>query len=65
MYCAYINAEASKLELYRFYTDTVSLQLTYELFASNVDLSVVDNVLVVLHVDSAMTLLIDIMGDPR
>jgi hypothetical protein len=30
VYCAHINRRSLRLELYRFYTDTVVLQHTYE-----------------------------------
>ena len=38
VYCAYVNAAASRLELYRFFTDTISLQQQYELSSTEVDL---------------------------
>ncbi|GIL90690.1 hypothetical protein Vretimale_15774 [Volvox reticuliferus] len=47
VYCAHINRRSLKLELYRFYTDTVVLQHTYELFSPHVDLAVIDSVIVV------------------
>ncbi|GLC43165.1 hypothetical protein PLESTB_000856200 [Pleodorina starrii] len=46
VYCAHINRRSLKLELYRFYTDTVVLQHTYELFSPHVELAVVDSVIV-------------------
>ncbi|KAG2484707.1 hypothetical protein HYH03_016535 [Edaphochlamys debaryana] len=48
VYCAHINRRALKLELYRFYTDTVVLQHTYELFSPHVDIAVVDSVIVLV-----------------
>mmetsp|Transcript_36491 Transcript_36491/g.81224 ORF Transcript_36491/g.81224 Transcript_36491/m.81224 type:complete len:809 (-) Transcript_36491:999-3425(-) len=63
VYCAFFNDSALKLELYRFYTDTVVLQHTYEMLSPAMDLSVVDNVLVVHHLDSAMELLLDVADD--
>ncbi|PNW79878.1 hypothetical protein CHLRE_08g370250v5 [Chlamydomonas reinhardtii] len=48
VYCVHINRRSLKLELYRFYTDTVVLQYTYELFSPHVDVAVVDSVIVVV-----------------
>lgn len=63
VYCAYINRELSRLELYRFFTDTVPLQHSYEVFSPFIDISQVDNVLVVHHLDSAVAMLLDVMAD--
>ncbi|GLI64462.1 hypothetical protein VaNZ11_007734 [Volvox africanus] len=52
VYCAHINRRSLKLELYRFYTDTVVLQHTYELFSPHVDLAVIDSVIVVHCTDA-------------
>ncbi len=56
----HINRRQLKLELYRFYTDTVVLQHTYELASPAVDLAVVDNLLLVVHTDASIALLIDV-----
>ncbi|EFJ40813.1 hypothetical protein VOLCADRAFT_99285 [Volvox carteri f. nagariensis] len=53
VYCAHMNRRALRLELYRFYTDTVVLQHTYELFSPNVDLAVVDSVIIVVAAAAA------------
>ncbi|GAX83533.1 hypothetical protein CEUSTIGMA_g10958.t1 [Chlamydomonas eustigma] len=60
VYCAHINVATSKLELYRFYTDAITLLHSMELFTTNLDLSVIDNVIVLHHLDTAMTVLVDV-----
>eukprot|EP00798_Chlamydomonas_sp_ICE-L_P005340 gene5340-12935_t len=66
VYCAYINKAQSRVELYRFFTDTVVLQHSYEIFSKTVELSVIDNVLVIHHMDSAVALLFDVSaGTPE
>jgi hypothetical protein len=60
VYCAHLDREALKLELWRFYTDQVQLQHTYELYAADVQLSTVDNVLLVHHPDTQVVALLDV-----
>jgi hypothetical protein len=63
VYAAHINNPYRQLELYRFYTDSVVLQHVYALHSQQVDLLVVDNVLVVLHLDTGMAMLVDVYSD--
>ncbi|MEW5318003.1 MAG: hypothetical protein WDW38_009257 [Sanguina aurantia] len=63
VYCAFHNTASSKLELYRFFTDTVVLQHTYPLSSHAIGLSVVDNVLLVTLLDSAVVMLLDVAAD--
>lgn len=43
---AMLVMRSMRLELYRFYTDTVVLQYVYPIYSAHVDLSVLDNLLV-------------------
>jgi hypothetical protein len=63
VYTAHINTPYKQLELYRFYTDSVVLQHVYPLHSQQVDLLVVDNVLVVVHLDTGMAMLVDVYTD--
>ncbi|WIA12365.1 hypothetical protein OEZ85_012414 [Tetradesmus obliquus] len=60
VYLAHADAAASRLELYRFYTDTIILQHVYELVSPKVQLSVVDNTLLVHHLDTSVVMLHDV-----
>ena len=60
VYCCHVNIPASRLDLYRFFTDTISLQHSFELCSTDVDVSVVDNVIVVHHLDTGVALLFDV-----
>jgi hypothetical protein len=59
VYCAYLCRESLQLQLHRFYTDQVLLQHSYELFSPHVQLSTVDNVLLVHHPDTQVVSLLD------
>jgi hypothetical protein len=60
VYLAHADAAASRLELYRFYTDTIILEHVLDLFSPEVGLSVVDNTLVVHHPATAVSVLFDV-----
>jgi hypothetical protein len=60
VYCAYLDREALKLELWRYYTDQVQLQHRYELYSADVQLSTADNVLLLHHPDTQVVALLDV-----
>ncbi|PRW59246.1 colon cancer-associated Mic1 [Chlorella sorokiniana] len=61
VFCCHHDRRAAVLRLYRLFRDATSLAHTFDVFAQQLELSVVDNVLVVHHIDSAVCMLIDIM----
>lgn len=63
VYLTYIDRENMRLELYRFYTDTVVLQHTYELFAPQAEVSVVDNLVVTHQPTADVVMLFDVLAE--
>ncbi|EFN57382.1 hypothetical protein CHLNCDRAFT_142780 [Chlorella variabilis] len=74
VFCAHHDRGAGLLRLYRMFRcgsaadagpllprDATSLAHQYEVYARQLELSVVDNVLLVHHIDSAVVMLVDIM----
>ncbi|KAL4448111.1 hypothetical protein ABPG75_005330 [Micractinium tetrahymenae] len=62
VFCCHHDRAAGLLRLYRLFRDATSLAHTYEVYARQLELSVVDNVLLVHHIDSAVVMLVDIMA---
>ncbi|KAK3271190.1 hypothetical protein CYMTET_20446 [Cymbomonas tetramitiformis] len=62
MYCAHVDLHAGLLVLYRFYRDALVRQHTYPLYSRHVDLSIVDQALVVHNIDSGVVLVLDVLS---
>ncbi|KIY99368.1 hypothetical protein MNEG_8590, partial [Monoraphidium neglectum] len=59
------SGAGARLELYRFYSDTLLLERLYDLVNPQVDLSVVDNVLVMHYPSAAVAVLADVAPPGR
>ncbi|KAL4859773.1 Arabinosyltransferase RRA3 [Chlorella vulgaris] len=62
VFCAHHDRNVGLLRLYRLFRDATSLAHQYEVYARQLELSVVDNVLLVHHIDSAVVMLVDILA---
>ncbi|XP_002974407.2 regulator of MON1-CCZ1 complex [Selaginella moellendorffii] len=65
LYCLQTDPLAKMLHIHRFYRDAVISQGSLPTYASNVSVSVVDNVLLVHQIDSKVVLLYDILANTK
>jgi len=61
LYCCHINSVAERVVLYRLYKDAIIKQYSYPTYSRHMGISVVDNLLLVHHMNSGIVMIFDIM----
>lgn len=61
LFCCHINALAERVVLYRLYKDAIIKQFSFPTYSKHMGISVVDNLLLVHHMDSGLVMIFDVM----
>ncbi|QDZ23319.1 Mic1 domain-containing protein [Chloropicon primus] len=61
LFCCHINPLAERVVLYRLYKDAIIKQFSYPTYSPHMGISIVDNLLLVHHMNSGLVMIFDIM----
>ena len=61
LFCCHINQQAERVVLYRLYKDAIIKQFSFPTYSSNMGISIVDNLLLVHHMNTGLVMIFDIM----
>lgn len=61
LFCCHINPGAERVVLYRLYKDAIIKQYSYPTYTSRMGISIVDNLLLVHHMNTGLVMIFDIM----